>query len=99
MAPAWWFFLAVERQAGELASGGGHSRRQVVVQVARGVVADRPFTLDLALGRHPSLAEFYAADIASGRMPSKRQIKRDWPVGYATASDLHDHLTAAMAAT
>ena len=45
------------------------------------------------------LAEFYAADLASGRVPSKRQIKRDWPVGYDTASDLHDHLTAAMAAT
>ena len=44
------------------------------------------------------LAEFYAADLASGRVPSKRQIKRDWPVGYDTASDLHDHLTAAMAA-
>ena len=43
------------------------------------------------------LAEFYAADLASGRVPSKRQIKRDWPVGYDTASDLHDHLTAAMA--
>ena len=34
-----------------------------------------------------------------GRVPSKRQIKRDWPVGYDTASDLHDHLAAAMAAT
>ncbi len=45
------------------------------------------------------LAEFYAADLASGRVPSKRQIKRDWPVGYDAASDLHDHLTAAMAAT
>ena len=45
------------------------------------------------------LAEFYATDLASGRVPSKRQIKRDWPVGYDTASDLHDHLTAAMAAT
>ena len=45
------------------------------------------------------LAEFYAADLAGGRVPSKRQIKRDWPVGYDTASDLHDHLTAAMAAT
>ena len=45
------------------------------------------------------LAEFYAGDLASGRVPSKRQIKRDWPVGYDTASDLHDHLTAAMAAT
>ena len=45
------------------------------------------------------LAEFYAGDLASGRVPSKRQIKRDWPVGYDTASDLYDHLTAAMAAT
>ena len=45
------------------------------------------------------LAEFYAADLAQGRVPSKRQIKRDWPVGYKTASDLHDHLAAAMAAT
>jgi hypothetical protein len=43
------------------------------------------------------LAEFYAADLADGRVPSKRQIKRDWPVGYDTASDLYDHLTAAMA--
>ena len=45
------------------------------------------------------LADFYAADLASGRVPSKRQIKREWPVGYDAASDLHDHLTAAMAAT
>jgi outer membrane biosynthesis protein TonB len=45
------------------------------------------------------LAEFYATDLAEGRVPSKRQIKRDWPVGYGAASDLHDHLTAAMAAT
>jgi hypothetical protein len=45
------------------------------------------------------LAEFYAADLANGRVPSKRQIKRDWPVGYATASDLHDHLAAALAAS
>jgi hypothetical protein len=45
------------------------------------------------------LAEFYAADLAAGRVPSKRQIKRDWPVGYETASDLHDHLAAAVAAT
>jgi hypothetical protein len=44
------------------------------------------------------LAEFYASDLAGGRVPSKRQIKRDWPVGYDAASDLHDHL-AAMAAT
>ena len=45
------------------------------------------------------LAEFYAGDLASGRVPSKRQIKREWPVGYDAASDLHDHLAAAMAAT
>ena len=44
------------------------------------------------------LAEFYAGDLASGNVPSKRQIKRDWPVGYDAASDLHDHL-AAMTAT
>ena len=57
----------------------------------------------MAPGKQPGpatlerLAEFYAAELASGRVPSKRQIKRDWPVGYDTASDLHDHLTAAMA--
>jgi hypothetical protein len=45
------------------------------------------------------LAAFYAGDLADGRVPSKRQIKRDWPVGYDAASDLHDHLAAAMAAT
>ena len=45
------------------------------------------------------LAEFYAGDLASGRVPSKRQIKRDWPVGYDAASELHDHLEAALPAT
>ena len=43
------------------------------------------------------LAEFYARDLAEGRVPSKRQIKRDWPVGYATASDLYDELAARAA--
>ncbi len=43
------------------------------------------------------LAEFYAGDLASGRVPSKRQIKRDWPVGYDAASDLHDELAARAA--
>jgi hypothetical protein len=43
------------------------------------------------------LAEFYAADLAAGRVPSKRQIKREWPVGYETASDLHDELAARAA--
>jgi hypothetical protein len=59
----------------------------------------------VALGKQPGpvtperVAEFYAGDLAEGRVPSKRQIKRDWPVGYDTASELHDHLLAAMAAT
>ena len=59
----------------------------------------------MAPGKQPGpatperLAEFYAADLAGGRVPSKRQIKRDWPVGYDAASDLHGHLTAALAAT
>jgi len=45
------------------------------------------------------LAAFYATDLAAGRLPSKRQIKREWPVGYDAASELHDHLAAALAAT
>ena len=40
--------------------------------------------------------DFYAADLAAGQVPSIRQIKRDWPVGYGTASELHDHLEAAL---
>jgi hypothetical protein len=43
------------------------------------------------------LAEFYAADLAAGRVPSKRQIKREWPVGYETASGLYDELAARAA--
>ena len=43
------------------------------------------------------LAEFYAADLAEGRVPSKRQIKREWPVGYETASDLYDELAVRAA--
>ena len=43
------------------------------------------------------LAEFYAADLAEGRVPSKRQIKREWPVGYEAASDLYDELAVRAA--
>jgi hypothetical protein len=43
------------------------------------------------------LAQFYAGDLAAGRVPSRRQIKRDWPVGYETASDLHTELVARAA--
>jgi hypothetical protein len=42
------------------------------------------------------LREFYAADLAAGQVPSIRQIKREWPVGYQAASELHDHLEAAL---
>jgi hypothetical protein len=44
------------------------------------------------------LAEFYAADLAEGKVPSKRQIKREWPVGFDAASELHEHLAATVAA-
>ena len=40
------------------------------------------------------LAEFYADELAAGRVPSARRIKREWPVGYDRATELHDHLTA-----
>jgi len=43
------------------------------------------------------LAEFYAADLAAGRVPSKRQIKREWPVGFGAASELHEQLAARAA--
>jgi hypothetical protein len=42
------------------------------------------------------LREFYAAGLAAGQVPSIRQIKREWPVGYEAASELHDHLEAAL---
>ena len=44
------------------------------------------------------LAEFYAGDLAAGQVPSIRQIKREWPVGYDRAAELHDHLTAVIEA-
>jgi Protein of unknown function (DUF2637) len=57
----------------------------------------------VALGKQPGpatperLAEFYAADLAAGRVPSKRQIKRDWPVGFDAASELHEQLAVRAA--
>jgi len=75
------------------------------LEAARVIPADPRERPSMPSGKQPGpatperLAEFYAADLAAGRVPSKRQIKREWPVGYDTASDLHDHLAAAMAAT
>jgi hypothetical protein len=43
------------------------------------------------------LAEFYATELAAGRVPSKRQIKREWPVGFDAASELHEQLAARAA--
>ncbi len=40
------------------------------------------------------LQEHYAGELAAGQVPSIRQIKREWPVGYDHAAELHDHLTA-----
>ena len=74
-----------------------------VLEAVPAIPAHYPERSPVTPGKQPGpatpqrLAEFYAADLADGRVPSKRQIKRDWPVGYDTASDLHDHLTAAMA--
>ena len=42
------------------------------------------------------LQEHYADDLAAGQVPSIRQIKREWPVGYDRAAELHDHLTAVI---
>jgi hypothetical protein len=42
------------------------------------------------------LQEHYADDLAAGQVPSIRQIKREWPVGYDRATELHDHLTAVI---
>ena len=56
-----------------------------------------------AMGKQPGpatperLAEFYAADLAAGRVPSKRRIKREWPVGFGAASELHEQLAARAA--
>jgi hypothetical protein len=75
------------------------------LEAAPVIPADSRERLPVPSGKQPGpatperLAEFYASDLAEGRVPSKRQIKRDWPVGYDSASDLHDHLTAAIAAT
>ena len=44
------------------------------------------------------LREHYAAGLAAGQVPSIRQIKREWPVGYDRAAELHDHLTAVIEA-
>ena len=44
------------------------------------------------------LQEHYADDLAAGQVPSIRQIKREWPVGYDRAAELHDALEAAREA-
>ena len=57
----------------------------------------------VARGKQPGpatperLAEFYAADLAAGRVPPKRQIKREWPVGFDAASELHEQLATRAA--
>lgn len=42
------------------------------------------------------LREFYSDGLAAGQVPSIREIKRTWPVGYEAARELHDHLEAAL---
>jgi hypothetical protein len=78
-------------------SGPGVTARPVLEAVPEIGERSQP-----ASGKQPGpatperLAEFYAADLAAGRTPSKRQIKREWPVGFDAASELHDVLAAAQ---
>jgi hypothetical protein len=74
-----------------------------VLEAVPAIPADPQERLSVTPGKQPGpatpdrVAEFYAADLDAGRVPSKRQIKRDWPVGYETASDLHTQLAARAA--
>ena len=40
------------------------------------------------------LQEHYAQDLAAGQVPSIRQIRREWPVGYDRARELYAALAA-----
>ena len=68
------------------------------------VTRERPRKPPGAPGKQPGpatperLAEFYSGELAGGQVPSARRIKREWPVGYDRATELHDHLTAAIKA-
>src|SRR5438105_781613 len=58
LAPGLAVFLAVDAPGrGARGSERGQGRRELVVQVAGGAVADRPVPLDLPLGWHPALGE------------------------------------------
>jgi hypothetical protein len=69
----------------------------------RPVLEAVPGAPELPRGKQPGpatpdrLAEFYATELAAGRVPSKRQIKREWPVGFDAASELHEQLAARAA--
>ena len=65
------------------------------------VTRDRPRTRPPATrGKQPGpatperLQVHYADELAAGRVPSARQKKREWPVGYDRAAELHDPLKA-----
>jgi hypothetical protein len=74
-----------------------------VLEAVPAIPADPQERLPVTPGKQPGpatperVAAFYADDLAEGRVPSRRQIKRDWPVGYETASDLHTQLAARAA--
>jgi hypothetical protein len=76
---------------------------EVVPRPALEAVPDIGERSQAARGKQPGpatperLAEFYAADLAAGRVPSKRRIKREWPVGFDAASELHEQLAARAA--
>ena len=81
----------------------GTAPKTVPEVLPRPVLEAVPDVPDRPQGKQPGpatperLAEFYAADLAAGRVPSKRQIKREWPVGFGAASELHEQLAARAA--
>ena len=81
----------------------GTAPKTVLEVLPRPVLEAVPDVPDRPQGKQPGpatperLAEFYAADLAAGRVPSKRQIKREWPVGFGAASELHEQLAARAA--
>src|SRR5215472_12442214 len=81
----------------------GTAPKTVPEVLPRPVLEAVPDVPDRPRGKQPGpatperLTEFYAADLAAGRVPSKRQIKREWPVGFDAASELHEQLAVRAA--
>jgi hypothetical protein len=90
-------------QPGPQQAAGGAFSGTVPEALPRPVLEAVPGAPERPRGKQPGpatpdrLAEFYATELAAGRVPSKRQIKREWPVGFDAASELHEQLAARAA--